>query len=275
MKIHKPTKLFILIVIFTGFLATGYCVMTKQASGNTDLSIGERFHKETCISWRGILCNILQPKPSQPARFKQYPKAKTIKLPDPDFKGIRLEDALRQRRSIRNYSLEPISLSQLSQLLFAAQGITGKMFNQELRTAPSAGALYPFEIYIVANNVRGLDQGIYHYAVIEHALQLVKSGNFKEEISSAGLGQDMLSNSAVTFVLSSMFDRLRHKYGERGFRYAYMEAGHISQNISLQSVSLGLGSVTVGAFKDQALNELIGVDGATEAAIYLHAVGNK
>ena len=127
----------------------------------------------------------------------------------------------------------------------------------------------------MANNVKGLDQGIYHYAVIEHALQLVKSGNFKEEISSAGLGQDMLNNSAVTFVLSSMFDRLRHKYGERGFRYAYMEAGHISQNISLQSVSLGLGSVTVGAFKDQALNELIGVDGATEAAINLHAVGNK
>lgn len=275
MKIHKPTKLFVTLALLIGLLATGYCVMTKQTDEYTRLSIGERFHQETCISWRGMLCNFLQPKPSHPERFKQYPKAKTVQLPEPDFTGIGFEDAIRQRRSVRSYSLEPISLAQLSQLLFAAQGVTGKLFNHELRTAPSAGALYPFEIYMVVNNVTGLEPGIYHYAVIEHALHLIKTGSFKQQITSAGLGQDMLGNSAVTFVLSAIFDRVRQKYGDRGFRYTYMEAGHISQNISLQSVSLGLGSVTVGAFKDPALNELIGVDGVAEAAIYLHAVGNK
>ncbi len=115
--------------------------------------------------------------------------------------------------------------------------------------------------------------GIYHYSVLDHALELIKPGDFRNQIISAGLKQEMLGDGVVTFVLSAIFDRVRHKYGERGFRYVYIEAGHISQNISLQAVSLGLGSVTVGAFLDENVNKLIGVDGLKEAVIYLHAVG--
>ena len=112
-----------------------------------------------------------------------------------------------------------------------------------------------------------------HYGVLNHTLELVESGDFRKEITSAGLKQEMLGDSDVVFVLSAIFDRTRHKYGERGFRYVYIEAGHISQNIYLQAVSLGLGSVSVGAFLDDKVNQLIGVDGQKEAVIYLHAVG--
>lgn len=238
-----------------------------------ELSIGERFHHETSLTWRGVIGDLFRSKPKKPPQFKNYPDAEVTKLPKPGYRGIPLEEAIEKRRSVRNYSRIPITLSQLSQLLFSAQGITGKIYGQPLRTAPSAGALYPFEIYVIANNVEGLSQGIYHYAVLNHTLELIKTGNFRKEITSAGLKQEMLGDADITFVLSAIFDRVRHKYGERGFRYVYMEAGHISQNFYLQAVSLGLGSVSVGAFLDNNVNQLIGVDGQKEAVIYMHAVG--
>jgi SagB-type dehydrogenase family enzyme len=149
------------------------------------------------------------------------------------------------------------------------------MYGQSLRAAPSAGALYPFEIYVMAHNIEGLDPGIYHYAVRDHQLELVAMGDFRSRITGAALQQDMLGEANAAFVLAAVFDRARHKYGERGFRYVYMEAGHISQNIYLQAISLNLGSVGVGAFVDAAVNKLIGADGNREAAIYLHAVGTR
>jgi len=148
------------------------------------------------------------------------------------------------------------------------------MYGEPLRSAPSAGALYPFELYVVANNVEGLTRGLYHYAVREHQLELLRTGDLKAEITNAALKQEMLGEADVSFVLAAVFDRIRHKYGERGFRYVYIEAGHISQNIYLQAVSLSLGSVAVGAFLDNKVNTLIGVDGKNEAVIYLHAVGS-
>ena len=148
------------------------------------------------------------------------------------------------------------------------------MYGKALRTAPSAGALYPFEVYVVVNNVKDLEQGIYHYSVLDHAIEQVKTGDFGSQITDAGLKQDMLGEAGLTFVLSVIFNRVRHKYGERAFRYVYMEAGHIIQNIYLQAVSLGLGGVCAGAFLDEKINQLIDVDGHEEAVIYLHAVGN-
>jgi SagB-type dehydrogenase family enzyme len=245
----------------------------RKKENKKQLSIGERFHYETSMTWRGVLGDMFGAKPKKPPQYKTYPNSEKVKLPKPKYRGMLLEQTIEQRRSIRNYSKKPISLTQLSQLLFAAQGVTGKMYGQPLRSAPSAGALYTFEIYIFANNIQALPRGIYHYSILDHALELVKAGDFRRKITDAGLEQEMLGDAAVTFVLSAIFDRLRHKYGERGFRYAYIEAGHISQNIYLQSVSLGLGSVCVGAFLDEKVNQLIGVDGRKEAAIYLHAVG--
>jgi SagB-type dehydrogenase family enzyme len=257
-----------LLLIFIMGMASGL----KQRPA-TDRSIGGRFHDETSLTWREVIGDIFRSRPDKPGQYKDYPGAERIKLPNPDYQGRTVEEAIKARRSVRNYSDKTLSMQQLSQLLFAAQGITGSMHGQLLRTAPSAGALYPFEVYVAVHNIEGLPRGIYHYGVREHELQLVKRGDFRDEITSAGLKQDMLGHADATFILSALFDRTGHKYGERGYRYVYMEAGHISQNIALQAVSLGLGSVSVGAFIDDAVNELVGIDGIREAALYLHAVG--
>ncbi len=236
---------------------------------------GEEFHRETALSWGGVLGDLFRSKPPRPAQYKTYGNARKITLPSLPRAGMPVEAAIRARRSVRTYTGGPVSLPQISQILFAAQGITGKMHGQPLRSAPSAGALYPFEIYVMAHNVAGLERGIYHYAVREHQLEVVAGGDFRKQITRAALQQDMLGEADATLVLSAIFNRSRHKYGERGYRYVYMEAGHISQNIHLQAVSLGLGSVGVGAFLDAEVNELIGVDGSSEAAVYLHAVGSR
>lgn len=238
-----------------------------------ELSIGENFYQETSLTWLSVVGDVFSSKPKKPSLYKTYPGVKVIKLPKPVYKGIAFEETIKKRRSVRNYTKKPLNIQQLSQLLFAAQGITGEMYDKPLRSAPSAGALYPIEIYIVVNNVKELSQGIYHYAVRNHELELVKEGDFSSEITDAGLEQDMLGEADVAFVISAIFDRVRHKYGERGVRYAYIEAGHVSQNIYLQGVSLGLGSVSVGAFFDEKVNQLIGVDGIKEAVIYMHAIG--
>jgi SagB-type dehydrogenase family enzyme len=268
MRVILPAAITIFILLQISFMLQVYGQDVEK-----ELSIGERFHYETSFTWRGVIGDLFRKKPEMPSQYKNYPKAKVTKLPEPDYQGMPLEEAIRKRRSIRNYSGKPVNLFQLSRLLFSAQGITGKIYNKHLRTAPSAGALYPFEIYVIANNVEDLPQGIYHYAVLNHTLELIEAGDFRKEITSAGLKQEMLGDAGITFVLSAIFDRVRYKYGERGFRYAYVEAGHISQNIYLQAVSLGLGSVSVGAFLDSKVNNLIDVDGEKEAVIYLHAVG--
>jgi len=259
------------ILIAAGFV----CIPIAPGKDEKNkLSTGERFHYETSMRWSGVLGDMFRDKPKKPAQYKMYPESEKTKLPAPDYRGLVVEEAIFKRRSARNYSGKSIGLRELSQLLFAAQGVTGKMYGQTLRSAPSAGALYPFEIYLVVNNIQDLPRGIYHYVVLDHALELVKSGDFRSKITNAGLKQEMLGDASVTFVLSAIFDRARYKYGERGFRYVYIEAGHISQNIYLQATSLGLGSVCVGAFLDDEVNKLIDVDGLKEAAVYLHAVGS-
>jgi hypothetical protein len=113
-----------------------------------ELSVDERFHSKTSLTWRSVIGDVLRFKPERPPEFKTYPESPRIKLPEPTYRGMTIEEAIQKRRSVRNYSPDPLSLVQLSQLLFAAQGITGKMYGQPLRTAPSAGALYPFETYL-------------------------------------------------------------------------------------------------------------------------------
>lgn len=235
-------------------------------------TIGERFHEETKLTWFRALMDTLTPKPAYPP-FKEY-KGKKIRLPEPSFKGLTLEDAILKRRSVREYTARPLTQAEVSQLLFAAQGVTGEMYGTLLRTAPSAGALYPFEVYMVVNNVDGLKKGVYHYSVRDHSVVLIKEGDFGNSTMNGALRQEMMRDAGVVFALCAVFDRVMSKYGERGYRYAYIEAGHISQNIYLQATSLGLGSVVVGAFVDDDINGVIGVDGEREAVISLHAVGS-
>ena len=244
----------------------------KAEAGATP-SIGQRFHGETSLGLKGAPADALTSKPAMPPLYKTYKKAKVIKLPKAASGAMTVEQAIDKRRSVRTYTKEAMTMAELSRLLHAAQGITAGFHGHDLRAAPSGGALYPFEIYPVVNNVKGLDDGIYHYKVADHALELVKAGDFSGAIEKAGLGQSMLGDADVTFVMSAVFDRSRCKYGERGLRYIYMEAGHISQNIWLQAVSLGMGSAVAGAFLDDKANKLLGLDGKDEAVLYMQAVG--
>ena len=195
-----------------------------------------------------------------------------ITLPAPRFTGdISVEQALRERRSVRSYSDEPLSVQEISQLLWAAQGITNE---RGYRTSPSGGALYPLETYLVVGNARGLSDGIYRYIPRGHSLEVIQSGDKRSELSATALGQSCVKDGAVIFVFSAVYERITKKYGERGIRYTHIEVGHAAQNVCLQAVSLDLGIVVVGAFRDEEVKKVVGM-GKNEQPLYLIPVGKK
>jgi len=179
-----------------------------------------------------------------------------IKLPSPNFSsGTSVEEALRKRRSIREYTDEPLTISDISQILWSAQGITEE--NYGLRTAPSAGALYPLELYFSSSNVKDLSPGLYKYKPQNHTIKKIKEGDKRTVIANAALGQDAIENSSAMVIITAVPERTAVKYGKRTERYVSIEVGHAGQNIYLQSVSLGLGTVMIGAFKDDALKKVL------------------
>lgn len=197
-------------------------------------------------------------------------ESETISLPEPaQFSNTSIEEALLYRRSVRRYKDSPLTLAEISQLLWAAQGITSP---RGLRTAPSAGALYPIETYIVAGNVDGLPDGVYKYSPYKHDLALTVEGDKREELCSAALGQTSVRNAAAVIVLSAVYERTTGKYGERGIQYAHIETGHASQNVFLQAVSLKLGTVVIGAFYDNAVKTALHMP-AGEQPLYIMPVG--
>ncbi len=237
-----------------------------------DTRAGEAFQTATRLSRRPGSRVESGPLPAMPPR-KIYPDAPSIPLPAPEFRGLGVEETIRRRRSRRTFAKTPMTLDQLSQLLWAAQGETGQQFESPVRAAPSAGALYPIELYVFAHRVRGLERGLYHYPAPDHRLERLIVGDFRQSLVNSGLQQPVLGDSGAVFLMTGIFDRVRHRYGERGVRYAYIEAGHISENIFLQAVSLGLDSLVVGAFYDDEVENLADLDGKDETALYLHAVG--
>ncbi len=197
------------------------------------------------------------------------------KLPGPkEEDGPGIWGVIKKRRSRRSLS-GPISKAELSQLLWAADGLTGGEGDRELRAAPSAGALYPVETYVVVNQVKDLEPGIYHYNIRDHELELIRRGDLRTAIASAALGQTMCSDAAVVFIWTIVFDRCARKYGERANRYVFLDAAHICQNLLLAAEALGLGACPIAAFHDVTLNEVVGVDGQKESAGYMAAVGRK
>lgn len=185
-----------------------------------------------------------------------------IVLPEPRYESdVSVEEALLKRRSIRSYSDEALSWNEISQILWAVQGITDP---RGFRTAPSAGALYPLEIYLV------MEEGVFHYNPEEHSLQKLQDGDFRRSLSDAALGQPWVANAPVDLVITGVFERTTKKYGQRGERYVYMEAGHAAQNVYLQCVSLGLGTVVVGAFYDEEVKRLLNL---TEEPLYIMPIG--
>ncbi|GAB4410498.1 MAG: SagB/ThcOx family dehydrogenase [Anaerolineales bacterium] len=210
------------------------------------------------LSQRGGDTNALQPASDR------------IALPTPRYdSATSVEEALLKRRSIRDYKDEPLMLAELAQLLWAAQGITDLA---GFRTAPSAGALYPMEVYAVVGNVTDLAAGVYKYHPAAHALERTATGDRLAELSKAALGQSAVRDAAVVLVLAAAYERTTQKYGERGVRYVHMEAGHVSQNVYLQAVSLGLGTVTIGAFYDEDVKKVVGLPD-NEQPLYLMPVG--
>ena len=178
-----------------------------------------------------------------------------ITLPEPKNSGtMSVEEALFERRSVRNYKDEALTLTEVSQLVWAAHGITNV---RGYRTAPSAGALYPLEVYVVAGNVEGLPAGVYKYRPQEHELEKVAGGDVRAELCAAAIDQECVEDGAVVLVFAVVYERTTGKYGERGVRYVHMEVGHASQNVYLQVVSLGLGTVVIGAFNDEEVGRLL------------------
>jgi SagB-type dehydrogenase family enzyme len=193
-----------------------------------------------------------------------------IKLPAPRLQGEHsLEDVLAKRRSIRDYSNAPLSLAEVSQLLWAAQGITGADGG---RTAPSAGALYPLEIYLVAGSVLSLDAGVYHYRPAENRLIRRSSGDKRAALTRAALKQECVRDCAAVVVFAAVYSRTKKKYGERGARYVHIEVGHAAQSLCLQATALGLGAVPVGAFDDDDVRKATNLPSG-ERVLYLVPVG--
>ena len=199
-------------------------------------------------------------------------QAEVIDLPEPQYDSqVSLEQSLLERRSIRDYSGQPLTLQEISQLLWAAQGTTDP---GGFRTAPSAGGLYPLELYLVAGDVEGLAAGVYHYQPDGHKLAKTGDGDIRAELSEAALGQEWVEKGAVSIVFTAVYERTTVKYGERGIRYVHMEAGHAAQNLCLQATALELGAVTVGAFYADSLSQLLNLPD-DEEPLYVIPIGRK
>ena len=212
---------------------------------------------------------------NKPPLYKQYPpELERIELDKPDhIGGGPIYELLQKRRSERDYIKKNLPGKKLSQVLWAAQGISLANEYHQFRTAPSSGGLFPIETYCVINHTDGIAPGVYHYQLPYHTLVLLKKGNFGIDLARAALGQSMLGEAAFNLVWSAMIKRSKWKYEQRSYRYIYLDAGHIAQNTALAAVSCGLGSCQIGAFFDDEVNSIIGVDGIHEFAIYMTAVG--
>jgi SagB-type dehydrogenase family enzyme len=183
--------------------------------------------------------------------------------------GVSLEESLVKRRSVREYTGEPLTLKEVSQLLWAAQGITADWGG---RTAPAAGALYPLEVYVIVGNAKDLADGLYRYGPEEHEVTMIAKGDIRSQLARAALDQDSVRDGAIALVFTAVYRRITWKYGDRGIHYAYMEAGHAAQNVCLQATAMGLGAVTVGAFYDDKVSRLLGLP-KDEAPLYIIPVG--
>lgn len=198
--------------------------------------------------------------------------ADLINLPEPRLQShVAVEQALAERRTTRQYSSEPVSLTETAQLLWAAQGVTA--FGGG-RTAPSAGALYPLVVYLVAGDVTGLQQGVYRYEPKRHQLRLVQPGDHRRQLAKAAYSQRWMAESPAWIIYSAIEKKTTGKYGKRGIRYIHIEVGHSAQNVFLQAQALGLAAAVVGAFDDSAVQEILALP-ANEQPLYLQPVGRK
>lgn len=237
-------------------------------------NVGDRFQQETKYT-RGKLPGRPLLWHTKPKTYKHYPNAPKIKLGESSHEeGKYLWEVIRKRRSIRNFKDKPLRKDHLSQLLWATQGIIRREMGFEFRACPSAGALYPVETYNVIHNVEDIEPGIYHFNVKNNELEQLKKGDYRIQTAQAALDQDMAYTASVVFVWTALFQRSKWKYEQRAYRYVYLDAGHIAQNLALAAVSLDLGTCQIAALYDNEVNSLLEVDGTEESVLYMSVVGH-
>jgi len=192
--------------------------------------------------------------------------AKEIRLPKPKEKGsVSIEETLNKRKSVRDYKKTSLNMEEVSQLLWAGSGK-----NLSRRTAPSAGATYPLEIYLVAGEVEGLEPGVYHYSITKHSLERIKEQDIRRGLCRAAMEQRMIDRAPISLIIAADYGRTTGHYGQRGMRYVHMEVGHVGQNVSLQAVALNMGTVMIGAFDDQRVKEVLEIE---EEPLYIIPIG--
>jgi SagB-type dehydrogenase family enzyme len=224
----------------------------------------------TIILWSGIMTVLNLTELPLLAEEKSLSPGESMKLPDPKFKStLSVEESLLNRRSVREFGEDSLSIEQVSQLLWSAQGITSKWGG---RTSPSAGALYPLEIYVLVGKVKGIKTGFYHYKPDKHSLTLKNDKDLREKLTKASLDQGEILVAPVTLVMAAVYEKTTKKYQQRGMRYVHMEVGSAGENIYLQCESLGLGTVFIGAFEDEEVKEVLGI---SEEPLGIMPVGKK
>ena len=242
-----------------------------------EIDVGELFHENTKVApYQLNLDHTALLDPLEPgavlARFR-LPKVGPAK-------SLGLEETIRGRVSAREFNPRtPLSQALLSRLLSFSCGYTTPLYFENRysvvhrRAQPSAGGKYPIETYPIILNVAGLPPGVYHYDMNDHSLGLLRSGMFGQTLANWTLFQPYMAEAGVLLVMAGFFDRIRPRYGERGYRYMLLESGHIAQNLYLLSTAYGLGAVANGGFVDTAINRLLGLNDATQVALYIVAVG--
>jgi SagB-type dehydrogenase family enzyme len=241
-----------------------------------EIDLAKFFHNNTK---RNIYYSADQPDfTKKPPQFKEYPDSPRILLPKEDLSlAMPLDESILRRRSCRDFAPRQIEIEKLSKILWFSYSITDRIIYEDfeipVRPVPSGGALYPFELYLAIFNVEEVNKGVYHYCSVDHSLELLRSGDFRNKISQLFMGQRYIADSGLCVIISSVFERTTWKYGSRGYRYILFEAGHIAQNVCLVASSQNLGTLPLGGFYDNPLARFIGIDSESEPIQYGLAIG--
>jgi SagB-type dehydrogenase family enzyme len=258
--------------LFSALRGAGELLERGVVEAARRLDVAAIYHYASMITRRAY---VDHPRPSWPGFFKPC-RGEEYELPKPlDVSGTDALEAIRRRRSRREYSPRPLSLREVSTLLYYSVGVTGWEFDWPLRAYPSAGGLQPVEAYLVAEAVEGLEPGIYHYQARSHRLCRVKQGSFLRLLADVCLGQDHVAEAPAAFVFTVYYQRTASKYHARGYRYALLDAGGVMENLYIAAEALGLATVAVGAFFDEDLCELLGIDCYNEFPVLVMPVGRR
>jgi SagB-type dehydrogenase family enzyme len=241
--------------------------------------IGREFIKKTKYEYLDPSAQS-RGRPQPPLELEIYKGGELIELPAPESLSIRtidLRQAIERRSSVRRYSRNPLTLEELSFLLWCTQGVKELIpGSATFRTVPSAGARHALETYLLINKVDTLPAGLYWYSALRHGLILINDGDqLAEQLVAACLGQRFVAQSGATFIWTASSYRMTWRYSERGYRYFFLDVGHVCQNLYLAAEAIDCGVCAIAAFSDDAVNEFLRIDGEEQFSLYLATVGKK